>query len=381
MRQMSILGCLLLALLAPAGCQRQPPSAVSEQHGRRTDAVGSGAVSTAPLTPEAATLPTPVPPDPGRLDWSPMQLDQADVEVSCNLDYREIDGVRLRDPSRQALRDALATCVENGLTRIRYRGKIDSAFASLIERLNVIADELGIYQRVLDLHSPGGKVESAIRAGDLIADSHWTIWVREGSICHSACVFILGGGDNRMIAGQVGVHRLIRMSSTANTRAELNAELRAVYAHVRDYFERNGVALAIADMMMAVPNRRIRLLSSAELQLYGLDGVNPAQDDLEHLRLVRKCGESFVNRREAFERAFERQCKTLNDEIDALNACGLELRKNFDFPDSTCPVESPFSEFDTVTLLGPSVAGLEGASSRSRPLANIATGSLSIERR
>jgi hypothetical protein len=263
------------------------------------------------------------------------------------LDYREGDSLPLRDFSRDALRDALMPCAGRGVTRIRYRGRIDSAFASLVERVNVTVDGLKIHQRVLDLHSRGGKVESAIRAGDLIAESHWTIWVREGSVCHSACVYILAAGDTRMIAGQVGIHRIIRLSSTANTRAELNDELQAVCARVRKYFERNGVAVAIADMMMAVPNRSLRLLSAAELELYGLDGVNPAQDDLEHLRLVRKCGESFVNRRDAFERAFERQCKTLNDVLYALNTCGLELRKQFHFPDTACPTESPFSEFDT----------------------------------
>ena len=56
------------------------------------------------------------------------------------------------------------------------------------------------------------------------------------------CVFVLGAGDNRMISGKVGVHRIIRMSSTATTRSELNEELRGVYDRVKDYLSRNGVA-------------------------------------------------------------------------------------------------------------------------------------------
>ena len=176
-------------------------------------------------------------------------------------------------------------------------------------------------------------IEDAIRAGDFIAESRWNIWVREGSICHSACVLILSAGDRRMIAGQVGIHRIIRMTSTATTRAELNQELHVVYGHVRDYFERNGVAVAVADLMRAVPNRSLRLLSRDELQFYGLDGINPAQDDLDRLQLMRQCGEDFVARRDAFERAFERRCVAADDELDELNACGLELRSQFGFPD------------------------------------------------
>jgi hypothetical protein len=244
----------------------------------------------------------------------------------------------------------LKPCAEQGLVRILYRGRIDRGFASLVERVTVTTDELGIDKRVLDLDSAGGQVEEAIRAGDFIAESHWTIWVREGAICHSACVLILGAGDTRMIAGKVGIHRIIRMSSTATTRAELNAELNAVFLSVREYLERNGVAVAVAELMMAVPNRRLRLLTSEELHLYGLDGVNPVQDDLDRLRLVRKCGEDFVRRRDGFLRAFESRCQSDGAELDTINECGLELRTKFGFPDSVCSAESPLSEFDIAVV-------------------------------
>ena len=109
------------------------------------------------------------------------------------------------------------------------------------------------------------------------------------------------------------------------------------------------MAVAVADLMRAVPNRSLRLLSSDELQFYGLDGINPAQDDLDRLQLMRDCGEDFVGRRDAFERAFERRCVAADDELDELNACGLALRGQFGFPDPTCPTQSPFSEFDTAS--------------------------------
>jgi hypothetical protein len=220
-----------------------------------------------------------------------------------------------------------------------------------MERVTAIADELGIDKRVLDIDSAGGQVEDAMAVGDFIAESRWTIWVREGSVCHSACVFVLGAGDTRLVTGKVGIHRIIRMSSSATTRAELNTELRAVYDRVRAYLERNGAAVAIADLMMAVPNRNLRLLTSEELQLYGLDGVNPAQDDLDRLRLMRKCGEDFVRRRDAFARAFDTRCKAPDTELEALNSCGLDLRRNYGFPDETCPAESPLSEFDSAADL------------------------------
>jgi ATP-dependent protease ClpP protease subunit len=292
-----------------------------------------------------------------------MQLSQGDFSVSCDLDYREhADGELLTDLSQAGLQAALAPCAERGVIRIRYKGRIDSEFTALIERVTTVADELGIGRRVLDLNSAGGVIEDAIRAGDFIGESRWNIWVREGSFCHSACVLILSAGDKRTIAGQVGIHRIMRMSSTATTRAELNQELHVVYRLVREYLERNGAALAVADLMMAVPNRSLRLLSSEELQLYGLDGANPAQDDLDRLKLMRECGEDFVGRRDAFERAFERRCRADDGELDDLNNCGLALRQKFGFPDPGCPAASPFSEFDTASAAnGPESADASAA--------------------
>lgn len=344
---------LVLALLTFAAlpaCERQPEPATGKlvrNHELSLPADG-GAVSVAPVEAEP-TVDTP-PPERQPVDWSPMRLSQGKFSISCDLDYREHgDGELLTDLSRTVLQAALAPCVGRGVIRVRYDGKIDSEFSALIERVTTVADELEIGHRVLDLHSSGGLIEDAIRTGDFIGESRWNIWVREGSFCHSACVLILSAGDKRTIAGQVGIHRIMRMSSTATTRAELNQELHVVYRLVREYLERNGAALAVADLMMAVPNRSLRLLSSEELRLYGLDGVNPAQDDLDRLQLMRECGEDFVRRRDAFERAFAHRCRASDGELDHLNNCGLALRQQFGFPDAACPAASPFSEFDTAS--------------------------------
>ncbi|RPE77225.1 hypothetical protein [Vulcaniibacterium tengchongense] len=352
-------------LLALAACQ-QP----AEEAPRIVDATADtglqegGAISTAPVKPEPPRAPKAAPepdaPPAPALDWSPRALAPGRASLSCALDYAtEGDGAALADLGRDALRQALAPCAPRGVMRLRYRGKIDGDFAAAVQRATAVADELGIGKRVLDIDSAGGQVEDAINAGDFIAESRWTIWVREGSICHSACVFVLAAGDVRMVAGQVGIHRIIRMSSTAATRAQLNAELRVVYDRVRAYLERNGAAVAVADLMMAVPNRSLRLLSGEELARYGLDGVNPAQDDLDRLRLMRQCGEDFVRRRDAFVRAFDDRCKEGHNELDALNACGLDLRKRYGFPDPHCPAESPLSEFDLAGAHPPPPGGPE----------------------
>lgn len=334
----------LCALLA--GCVAQPPEPPAEppEEVTVTEANGAGEFISAPV--EAA----PKPYDLRKgTDWPEAALADGIASLSCELDYASAgDGEPLDGLGFAAVSGALEPCAEIGLLRLRYQGKINAGFHALVERVAAVADRMEIGKRVLDIDSSGGQVEDAIKAGDAIGASGWTLWVREGSSCHSACVLILGAGDVRMISGPVGIHRIIRMSSTATSRAQLNEELQAVYGRVKEYLARNGVAVAVADMMMAVPNRNLRLLTADELLEYGLDGTNPAQDDLDRLKLMRKCGEDFVRRRDSFQRSFDRQCKAPERELEELNECGLVLRERFGFPDETCPDDSPMSEFDVV---------------------------------
>lgn len=345
--------CLSLAcLLLLAACDRTSTSAdaaMAQQNGGAQAGDGDHMVS--------VDTPEPVPPprprtQAGEAGWPQAELDAGQAWISCATDYGKEagDGTLLPALDRASVEAALAPCRDTGLLRVRYAGKINAGFAALVWRLAAVAEQWRLPHRILDLDSSGGQVEAAIRAGDTIGESNWTIWVREGSICHSACVFVLAAGDNRLVAGKVGIHRMMRISSKATSRAELNRELREVYGNVKDYLERNGVAVAVADLMMTVPNRSLRLLTMEELREYGLDGTNAVQDDLERIRQMRKCGDAFVRRKDAFLVAFDQKCKGEGADLDAVNACGLALKQRFGFPDAACPEESPLAETDAAAL-------------------------------
>ena len=339
--------CLGL-LLTACGVQPAGDGAGGRVNQTRAEDPG-GAVSDAELmVPEPFDV---VASEQSGIDWRPLSLESGKVWISCDHDYANGEGVELSTPGYSEISAALAPCGGGGLMRLRYQGKISAEFTALIERTVEVADTLGIHKRILDIDSTGGQIEEAIRAGDKIGASAWTIWVREGAVCHSSCVLVLAAGDMRMIAGKVGIHRMIRISSKATTRAELQQELQAVHADVREYLQRNGVAFAVADLMMTVPNRSLRLLTAEEMDLYGLDGQNAAEDDLQRIELTRKCGSAFVERKDAFYRVFERDCQRTGEDVGGMGDCGLELRKRFGFPDSQCPRQSPLSEFDSALRL------------------------------
>lgn len=336
---------LVMLWLLLAACNRQAPDHVEDAKAKVetvTSGDRSGAISAPPSGAKPLTADV-----LNSTKWPPAQVRSGEASISCDTDYTASgDGEPLVNLEFFSVLDAMSACRERGVVRLHYRGKIDSDFTALVQRVAAMATRMGIDKRILDIDSSGGQVEDGIRAGDSIGESHWTIWVRDDSVCHSACVLILAAGDNRVVSGKVGIHRIIRMISTATSRAELNQELSAIHDQMKDYLARNGVDVAVADLMMTVPSRDLRLLTDVELHEYGLAGSNPVQDDLERIRLLRKCGQDFVHRQEAFARVFDDRCTTPGKDVEAMNACGRELRGRFGFPDRKCPNDSPLSEYD-----------------------------------
>ncbi len=298
------------------------------------------------------------------IDWSPVRLEAGDAWVDCGSNYPAGDGNPVLSLAYLDLRQLMQDCRATGLLRLRYNGKITMSFAALAERVGRVAGDLGIGKRILDIRSAGGSVESAIRAGDAIGENNWTIWVRSDSMCHSACVLLLAAGDMRVIAGPVGIHRMVRVGSSATSRKELGEELRRVSDELRNYIERNGASNEVYDLMTTVPNRTLYLLSDDELERYGLSGANAVEDDLNRIRLARRCGNEFVRRRDRFRQAYDRQCTQQvpgeNQDVADINTCGLGLRERFGFPDARCPKDSPMAELDGAILAMPDIPENKG---------------------
>ena len=334
---------LVAGALLAAACSREPPPA-------RTSASADRQVDAAPAVQRKPQ---------SEIDWSPVRLEAGDAWVDCSADYAEGDGRPVLSLAYVDLRTTMQDCRATGLIRLRYKGKVLASFAALAERVGKVATDLGIGKRILDIDSSGGHVEAAIRAGDAIGENDWTIWVRDDSVCHSACVLLLAAGDMRVIAGPVGLHRMIRVGSAATSRKELGDELRKVSDDLRNYLERNGASLEVYDIMTTVPNRSLRILTDEDLERLSLSGANPVEDDLNRIRLARRCGDDFLRRRDAFRIAYERDCTHPGEDgtqdVDAMNACGLGLRKRFGFPDATCPDDSPMAELDGAILDIPAV--------------------------
>ena len=118
----------------------------------------------------------------------------------------------------------------------------------------------------IEVNSHGGEVFAAMEIGRLLRGVGASVAVERGAVCNSACVFVLMGAPRRSVArgARVGIHR----PSLGDVRQEPNVD--ALADQLRWYAEQMGVSPAIVPAMMAVPSDRMRFLTVAELEAYGI---------------------------------------------------------------------------------------------------------------
>jgi hypothetical protein len=177
----------------------------------------------------------------GRADTKPVKMISGAASLSCDYDYDRRTDVRITSNDETILRTLIEQCVPTNMIHVYYQGELASDFSALVESLARVAATHSVLVKILEIDSPGGDVDAAMKAGDAIANGGWGIWVNEGASCMSACVLLLAAGSMRSLSGKVGVHRLFPVTSKANTRADLDAELEAIGVRAKAYLRVNGV--------------------------------------------------------------------------------------------------------------------------------------------
>lgn len=275
--------------------------------------------------------------------WKPETIPKGKARIDCDIDFaKQGTGKEITDISFVGLLDHFDECGKSNMLHIYWNGDIDSDFAELMERTSELAIRSEIEFRVLEIESGGGDVIAAMRAGDAIGSSSWG--VRTKINCYSACVLILAAADHRNVSGKVGIHRIFPPNSSAQTREQLNEELGAIHFEIRNYLKKNGASTALADEMMTVASDNIRILTSEELDKFGLSGSNAAQSDIDRLKLIQACGAEFVDRREKFLAESAVKChpalapgRNYADKKPWLDRCFSSLEAQYKLPDPACP--------------------------------------------
>ena len=133
---------------------------------------------------------------------------------------------------------------------------------------------------VVVLNSLGGDLNSAYEIGQIIRERKYTAGIPVGARCVSACVFILAAASQRVIDGQVGIHRpFFASTSVANNSADkIQNDYGSAVDGMRDYLRQMNVDPRLADQMLRIDPDRVRYLTRAELDGFGIGEGAPSPD-------------------------------------------------------------------------------------------------------
>lgn len=161
----------------------------------------------------------------------------------------------------------------------------------------------------LFLDSEGGDLTTAIEIGRLVR--RWPdslVIVDLNSKCFSACVFVLAGGLNRVVHGQVGIHRPFSSTTDSKTYESTQKTFRALEQSAKSFLKDMNVPSSLYDEMMSIPPQKLRLLTEQELARFGIGQSDPAYQDNRDAEAARAYGldkEAYLYRKERADRICE----------------------------------------------------------------------------
>ncbi len=130
---------------------------------------------------------------------------------------------------------------------------------------------------VVSLAGNGGDVDAAMELGRLLRKLGVATLVAQGEQCLSSCVFAFMGGDQRTVAGRIGIHR--PYFSSARKVPDRRAYYRQLQKRLQRYIEELDFPPSLYEALMAVPPESINILTAAELKKFYLQGMSPSAED------------------------------------------------------------------------------------------------------
>jgi hypothetical protein len=167
----------------------------------------------------------------------------------------------------------------------------DGIGAAVLERL-VQAGTQKISGNVVWLASNGGDIDAAMTLGRVLRRFGAYTMVAKGEQCMSACVFAFMGGERRIVAGQLGIHR--PFFSTTQAEPDRLTRFRYMQKVLRGYFEEMDFPSSLYEAVMLVPPESMKILAPAELKQFYLEGISPSSEDVADAASARRLGLSMA---------------------------------------------------------------------------------------
>ncbi len=147
-----------------------------------------------------------------------------------------------------------------------------------VQRVEAEIEARGEYVKRVELNSPGGSVDDAVKIGALLLMRGFTTSVAAGALCASSCPLVLAGGATRLASREaaIGIHQIYATASASNLPRGLTgigdamAGAQQTTAVITRYLGSTGVDPAIWLHALETPPDRLYYLTPDELTKYGL---------------------------------------------------------------------------------------------------------------
>ena len=145
---------------------------------------------------------------------------------------------------------------------------------------------------VVSFASNGGEVDAAMDLGRVLRKLRVSSVVAEGDQCLSSCVFAFMGGDQRKVAGQLGIHR--PYFSSAREVPDRRVHYRQLQKRLQEYIDELDFPPSLYEAVMAVPPQAVYMLTSPDLKRFYLEGMSPSAEDEANAATARGLGLASV---------------------------------------------------------------------------------------
>jgi hypothetical protein len=187
----------------------------------------------------------------------------------------------------------------------------DIQLRSLIEGRDLVAKDRPAFRwSLIRVFTDGGDVETALKMGHIIRQKDLSVIVPEVGYCRSACVFLLAGAVNRLVGGEVAIHRpYFSKLAQGLTPQQVDSKYKTLVHLMSDYVQKMNVPQSLVDAMLVTPPGQMKILSSAEIARYMLDQTDPAYDERRTARIAAayRLDSNEYRRRDAIA---DSQCET-----------------------------------------------------------------------
>lgn len=139
--------------------------------------------------------------------------------------------------------------------------------------------------------STGGDIDAAMNLGRLLRRLGVFTLIGKNDQCFSACVLAFMGGERRVVAGQLGIHRPF-LPFTQDT-PDREVRFRQLQKVLRQYIEEMDFPDSLYEAVMLVPPESIQILSPADLKRFYLEGISPSSEDIADAAEARRLGISM----------------------------------------------------------------------------------------